>query len=69
VRNIGSNHHSALLGEETSGSGGVRSNCTACRTSKLRVELHADVGDVLALALLHMRVLHALADNTVPALR
>jgi len=49
-------------GEEASGSTRLGSNSAARSASELRVELHQYIGDVLALALLHMSELHALGD-------
>lgn len=40
---------------------------TSSDSTKLGVEFHEDVGDVLALALSNMCVLHALGDNTKAA--
>ena len=55
--------------ELTAGAAGFRTNGTSSLSTKLGVDFQADVGDVLALALQYMLVLHTLRHHAVPALR
>lgn len=54
--------------EDSSRALSLRSNSACSDTSELCVELHADIRDVLSLALHDVSVLHTLTDNPVAAL-
>lgn len=64
VRDVGTDDHGwdLELAERTSRG---RADSTASRTAQLAIELHANVADVLGLALRDVSVLHALRDDAV----